>query len=233
MEYKSFRLGEEVIKQIIFGVLYYVQFSPEYQRLAIKTQTQRIVRIAKSFPDFMKLSETLQHLLLKRNTFMMYTLIQASMENLKSVEERTGRYYHPEDVAIMKSMFTSVMTSNIKNDYESPIFKPEKHVLVREFDDDEKHQKYQILKSVVRQNTAHDHNIVSLLAYALLFSSDNISGDKISNDDRQKLDAIQEKLLLRLQRYLCATNPSCESIFHFRKSIETLTRLKEVPDIMV
>merc|ERR1711962_1811014 len=99
----------------------------------------------------------------------------------------------------MKSMFTSVMTSNVMNDYESPIYKPEKHVLVREFDDDEKHQKYQILKSVVRQNTAHDHNIVSLLAYALLFSSDNISGDKISNDDRQKLDSIQEKLLLRLR----------------------------------
>ena len=48
---------------------------------------------------------------------------------------------------------------------------------------DEKLQKYQTLKSVVRENTAHDHNVVSLLAYALLFSSDNISGDKISNNE--------------------------------------------------
>ena len=232
MEYKSFRMGQEVIKQIIFGVLYYVQFSPEYQRLAIKTQTQRIVRIAKSFPDFVELPETLQQLLLKRNTFMVYTLIQASMDNLKSIDSRIGRYYHPEDIVIMKSMFASVMASNKKNDYDSSIFKPEKHVLVREFDDDEKHQMYQFLKSVVRENTAHDHNVVSILAYSLLFSSDNISGDKISNSERQKLDDIQEKLLSRLQRYLRATNQNCEALSHFRKSIETLTRLKEVPDVM-
>ena len=34
----------------------------------------------------MKLPETVQHILLKQNVFMMYTLIQASMEKYKSIE---------------------------------------------------------------------------------------------------------------------------------------------------
>ena len=70
-QYKSVKHGEQIIKQILFGVLYNVSFGVEYQKTALRIQTQRIVRIAKCFPDFCGLSDKLQHLLLKQNAFMM------------------------------------------------------------------------------------------------------------------------------------------------------------------
>ena len=95
-------MGEQIIKQILFGMMFDVRISPECQRLNIKIETQRIVRIANGYSDFNKLPEPLQHTLLKQNVFMMYTLIQASMENYKSIETRAVTYYHPEDGVTVK-----------------------------------------------------------------------------------------------------------------------------------
>ena len=96
-------MGEQIIKQILFGIMYNVRISPECQRLCIKIETQKVIRIAKGYSDFNKLSETLQQILLKQNLFMMYTLIQASMEGYKTIEAPADTYFHPEDSETVKS----------------------------------------------------------------------------------------------------------------------------------
>ena len=60
---------KRVIKQILFGIIYNVRISPECQRLSIKIETQKLSRIARGYSDFNKLSENLQHKLLKQNVF--------------------------------------------------------------------------------------------------------------------------------------------------------------------
>ena len=101
-------MGEQIIKQILFGIMYNVSISPECQRLSIKIETERLIRIAKGYSDFNELPETLQHILLKQNLFMMYTLIQSSMEKYKSIEALAMTYFHQEDRKTVKT-FTEVM----------------------------------------------------------------------------------------------------------------------------
>ena len=223
--------GEQIIKQILFGVLYNASFTIEYQKLAIRIQTQRIIRIAKCFPDYFSLSDKLQHLLLKQNAFMMYTLIQASMDNFNSLEFRVRKCFHPDDAVTMKNFYETIIASNAKNEDQLKGFTPEKNALIREFNDDETHRKYQVLKSQIRHRTAHNYNASTLMAYALLFSCDDIPSEKLSNKERQILNDFQGKILVILERYLNATNSKSQALFYFTKLVETLVILKEVQDI--
>ena len=110
--------------------------------------------------------------------------------------------------------------------------KPGRHILIREFEDEQSHNEYQIIKSQIRTNMACDHNISVLIAYASLFSSDDCS-EQLSNLEKRRIENIQENILLKLQRYIYATNTKSAALFHFRKTIETLIKLKEIPVIML
>ena len=223
--------GEQIIKQILFGVLYNVSFGVEYQKKALRIQTQRIVRIAKCFPDFCGLSDKLQHLLLKQNAFMMYTLIQASIDNFNSLEFRVRKCFHPDDAITMTHLYETIIASNVENEDQLRGFKPEKNVILREFNDDETHKRYQVLKSQIRERTAHDYNAATLMGYALLFSCDDISCEKLSNHERQIINDLQGKILVILERYLNATNSKSQALIHLTKLMEMLVILKEVQDI--
>ena len=65
----------------------------------------------------------------------------------------------------------------------------------------------------------------------MLFSSDNISNELITKLERQNVDDIQGKILSTLKRYLQATNSHFQALRYFRKSVETLVLLKEIPQI--
>ena len=223
--------GEQIIKQILFGVLYNVSIGIEYQKLGMRIQTQRIIRIARCFSDFFSLSDKLQHLLLKQNVFMMYTLIQASIDNFNSLEFRVKRCFHPDDAATMKNLYTTMIESNNRNEDQLKVFKPVKHALIREFDDDETHKRYLVLKSQIRERTAHDYNASILMAYAILFSCDDISCEKLSNHERQIINDLQGKILVVIERYLNATNSKSQALLYFTRLVETLVILKEVQDI--
>ena len=226
-------MGEQIIKQILFGILFNVRVSSECQRLSIKVETQRIVRIANGYSDFNKLPETVQHVLLKQNVFMMYTLIQASMEKYKSIEVRAVTEFHPEDRATVKSFLETIIATDPDNKHRLTSMKPEKCALIREFDNDETHEKYQTLKSQIQNNTSQDRNVTILLTYAVLFSTNNISGEVISKFERQKVDDIQGETLLTLKSYLYATNSQYQAFHSFRKSVEALVLLKEIPEITI
>ena len=105
-------MGEQIIKQILFGIMYNVSISPECQRLTIKIETERLIRIAKGYSDFNELPETLQHILLKQNLFMMYTLIQSSMEKYKSIEALAVTYFHQEDRKTVKTFLEVMIATN-------------------------------------------------------------------------------------------------------------------------
>ena len=224
-------MGEQIIKQILFGIMYNVRISPECQRLCIKIETQKIIRIAKAYSDFNKLSETLQQRLLKQNLFMMYTLIQASMEAYKTIEALAVTYFHPEDRATVKTLLETIIAKNPENKHHLTTIKPRKCALIREFDNEETHEKYQNVKSKICDNTSQDRNVAVLLTYAVLFSSDNISDELISKSERQNVNDIQGKILSTLKRYLYATNSQLQALHYFRKSVETLVILKEIPQI--
>ena len=229
----SLKMGEQIIKQILFGILFNVRISPECQRLSIKIETQRIVRIADGYSDFNRLPETVQHILLKHNVFMIYTLIQASMEKCKSIEARAVTYFHPEDRVTVKKFLETIIATDPDNKDRLTTMKPGKCDLKREFDNDETHEKYQSLKFQIQNNTSQDRNVTVLLTYAALFSTDNISSELISKFERQKVDDIQGKTLLTLKRYLYATNSEFQALHHFRKSVEALVLLKEIPEITI
>ena len=229
----SLKMGEQIIKQILFGILFDVRISQECQRLSIKIETQRIVRIANGYSDFNNLPEPLQHLLLKQNVFIMYTLIQASIEKYKSIEARAVTYFHPEDRTTVKNFLETIIATDPDNKHRLTTMKPPKSALIREFDKEETHEKYQFLKSQIQNNTSQDRNVTILLTYAALFTTDNISGELISKFERQKVDDIQGKILLTLKRYLYATNSQLQALHYFRKSVETLVLLKEIPEITI
>ena len=224
-------MGEQIIKQILFGIMYNVRISPECQRLCIKIETQKVIRIAKGYSNFNKLSETLQQILLKQNLFMMYTLIQASMEAYKTIEALAVTYFHPEDRATVKTFLETIIAKNPENKHPLTSLKPGKFALIREFDNEETHEKYQTVKSKILDNTSQDRNVTILLSYAVLFSSDNISNELITKLERQNVDDIQGKILSTLKRYLQATNSHFQALRYFRKSVETLVLLKEIPQI--
>ena len=226
-------MGEQIIKQILFGMMFDVRISPECQRLNIKIETQRIVRIANGYSDFKKLPEPLQHTLLKQNVFMMYTLIQASMEKYEDIEARSVTYFHPEDRATVKKFLETIVATDPDNKHRLTTIKPRTCALIREFDNEETHKKYQFLKYQIQNNTSQDRNVTILLTYAVLFSTDNISGELISKLERQKVDDIQGKTLLTLKRYLYATNSDFQALHYFRKSVEALVLLKEIPEITI
>ena len=224
-------MGDQIIKQILFGIIYNVSISQECQRLSIKIETQRIIRIAKEYSDFNRLPETLQKNLLKQNVFMMYTLIQASMEKYKGIEARAETYFHPEDRATVKTFLETIIERNPENKHRLTVIKSSKCVLIREFDNEDTQENYQTLKCKIQNNTSQDRNITILLTYTVLFSSDNISGESISKFERQDLNDIQGKLLSTLKHYLYATNSQVQALHYFRKSVETLVILKEIPQI--
>ena len=119
---------------------------------------------------------------------------------------------------------------NADNENQLTDFKPEKNVLIREFNDDETHKKYQVLKSQIRRRTAHDYNAATLMVYAILFSCDDISCEKLPNHERQIIHNLQRKTLVILERYLNATNSNSQALLHFTKLVETLVISKEVQD---
>ena len=224
-------MGEQIIKQILFGIMYNVSISPECQRLSIKIETERLIRIAKGYSDFNELPETLQHILLKQNLFMMYTLIQSSMEKYKSIEALAMTYFHQEDRKTVKTFLEVMIATNPEHKHWLTTIKPRKCALIREFDNEETHGKYQVLKSQIHNNASQDRNVTILLTYVVLFSSDNISGEFITKFERQNLDDIQGKILSTLKRYLCATKSQFQAMHFLRKSVETLVLLKEIPEI--
>ena len=224
-------MGEQIIKQILFGIMYNVRIGPECQRLFIKIETQKVIRIAEGYSDFKKLSETLQQILLKQNLFMMYTLIQASMEAYKTIAALAVTYFHPEDRATLKTFLDTIIAQNPENKHHLTSIKPRKCALIREFDNEETHEKYQTVKSKILDNTSQDRSVTILLSYAVLFSSDNIADELISTSERQNVNDIQGKILSTLKRYLYATNSQLQALHYFRKSVETLVILKEIPQI--
>lgn len=68
---------------------------------------------------------------------------------------------------------------------------------------------------------------VFLMAYTFLFSCDDISSGKLSNNERQIIHDLQAKILVILERYLNATNSKSQALLYFTKLVETLVILKE------
>ena len=153
------------------------------------------------------------------------------MEAYKTIEALAVTYFHPEDRATVKTLLETIIAKNPENKHHLTTIKPRKCALIREFDNEETHGKYQVLKSQIHNNTSQDRNVTILLTYAVLFSSDNISGEFISKFERQNLDDIQGKILSTLNRYLCATKSQFQAMHFLRKSVETLVLLKEIPQI--
>ena len=67
----------------------------------------------------------------------------------------------------------------------------------------------------------------------MLFSSDNISDELISKVERQNVDDIQGNILSILKCYLYTTKSQLQALHYFRKSIETLVALREIPPIIL
>ena len=108
---------------------------------------------------------------------------------------------------------------------------PNKHILIREYEDKDVHKRYQTLKYDIRTKLAQDYNRAILIAYAALFTSD-IYNEDLTDPERRKIGNIQEKIVMILQHYLYATNDISVSFVYFIQSIETLIKLREIPDIL-
>ena len=231
-QYKSVELGEVFIKTIIFSVLYNFPFSPEKQRTSLKIDTQRLVQIAKCFPDFHDLPVSLQQIIFKRNSFMVYTVIQATSDKFDTIDALINKCLNQDDSAIMKCIIASVIASKPGKYLGLETINPQKDILIREYDDFVLHKAYQMLKHHIRRNLAQNHDISVLIAYAALFTCD-IYNENITDIERRKIGNIQENILLTLQRYLYVTNSNSVALVYFTQAIETLIKLREVPDILL
>ena len=171
-------------------------------------------------------------MLFKRNSFMVYTVIQATLENFNSIEFHIKKCLNQVDSSILKSMLSSVIPLHPEVKSKWATLTPNKHVLIREYKDKDLLKKYWTLKYHIRTNLAQDYNRTVLIAYAVLFTSD-IYNEDLSDPERRKICNIQEKIVLTLQRYLYATNHNSVAFSYFLQSIETLIKLREVPDILL
>ena len=232
IQYKSVKLGEQLIKLMIFSLIYNIPLSRDKQREFIQIQTQRIVKIAKCFPEFNNLPSRLQEILLKQNVFMVYTVIQATSDKFDTIDALINKCLNQDDSAIMKCIIAFVSASKPGKYIGLETINPQKDILIREYDDFMLHKAYQILKHHIRRNLAQDHTISVLIAYAALFNSD-IHNEIISDSERGTIGNIQESILLTLQRYLYVTNSHSVALVYFTKAVETLIKLREVPDVIL
>ena len=232
IQYKSVKLGEQLIKLMIFSSIYNIPLSREKQREFVQIQTQRIVLIAKCFPEFVDLPSRLQEILLKQNAFMVYTVIQATSDKFNTIDARVNNCLNPNDSAIMKCILASVRASHPGKFSGLETIDPQIDILIREYDDFVSHKAFQILKRHIRRNLAQNHDISVLIAYAALFTSD-IYNENISDIERRKIGNIQENILLTLQRYLYVTNSHSVALVYFTQAVETLIKLREVPAIVL
>ena len=104
---------------------------------------------------------------------------------------------NPEDSSIIKSILSSVMVLHpeIKSNWATLI--PNKHILIREYEDKDVHKRYQALKYDIRTKLAQDYNRAILIAYVALFTSD-IYNEDLTDPERRKIGNIQIYVVVTL-----------------------------------
>ena len=91
-------------------------------------------------------------------------------------------------------------------------------------------ERHQSLESRVQLKIIYDSNLWKILFYIVLFCTD-FHDECIDVDARDRLEKIQEKLVLILQSYLYASFSQNMAAVGFANVMESLTELREISDI--
>merc|ERR1712001_98402 len=92
-------------------------------------------------------------------------------------------------------------------------------------------ERHRMLETRVGDKMGPNQRIVSLISYAVLFSSD-IDDQNLHPNERRQIEKAQETLVSILQRYVYATCPRDIANLRFSRIMESIVDLREMSDIM-
>jgi len=221
--YKSINFGEPLIKELLFSSICGVPLSAKSCLTAYRLMIQRIKRAATEFSTFKGLNFRTQTALLKNNADFVVSLRAAVFFE----KNKQGLDQIVLALGINDYDFTKKLITDIKQQRINRIEYNMCNSLQKIDSSSPTERRFNKLVERVGTTISVDENLITLLSYVLLFSTDFAE----EGVDQNEIVNSQETMIRMLQRYVFGKYPRNYAINLFAKVLNCVSDLQELCSI--